>query len=80
MSVRQELIENEDGTWTILLSARDVIELHDMAHNVIERRATTPQERAEHIAWEASGGRSRVPMRQPAPLTRRKKDTWPSSG
>jgi hypothetical protein len=66
--IRRELVTGTNGEALILVEGSlGVVELHDMAGNIIEARTLAPAEAAAHTAWEAkrSRGRTERPTRRP---------------
>lgn len=67
--IRRELVTGADGETLILVEGSlGVVELHDMAGNIIESRTLAPAEAAARAAWEATRRHGRTER-----LTRRTK-------
>ena len=66
--IRRELAIGANGEALILVEGSlGVVELHDMAGNIIESRTLAPVEAAVHTAWEATrthGRTERLTRRQ----------------
>lgn len=58
--IRRELATGANGEALILVEGSlGVVELHDMAGNIVEARTLAPAEAAAHTAWEATRTRGR---------------------
>lgn len=59
--IRRELVTGANGEALILVEGSlGVVELHDMAGNIIESRTLARAEAATHTAWEATRSRGRT--------------------